>query len=109
LKNVSDVLVVSESDALKALAKFALGRWWGVSIRNVDGFAAACDAATVRAPQFAIVDMEHAEAMNIGEVLSKRTRIIAVNGRTPVSWASQFTDAPFQPAKLHAAIEALPE
>jgi hypothetical protein len=109
VKNVSDVLVVSGSDALKALAKFSLGRWWGVSIRNADDYSTACDAVAVRAPQFVILDMDLSEAMRIGETIALHTSVITVNGLTPVSWATQHTEAPFQAAKLHAAIAALPD
>ena len=107
MKNVSDVLVVSESDALRTLMKFALGRWWGVVIRNADSHDAARAALNERAPQFAIVDMALPDVDDLGREIASKTQVIAVNAEGSVAWASETAQAPFQPQKLHVAIEGL--
>lgn len=105
--NVSDVLVVSGSETLRGLVKFALGRWWGVVIREVDSLEGAGAALAERVPQLAIVDAEMPGAEDAGRVLASSTRVIAVNASTPVTWSSASVDLPFQPPKLHAAIETV--
>ena len=107
MKNLSDVLVVSESETLRTLVKFALGRWWGVVIRNADSHAAASAALDERTPQLAILDMALPSAGDLGPAIAQKTRIVAVNALGPVSWAHESADPPFQPQKLHAAIEGL--
>lgn len=109
MKNVSDVLIVSESEALPALIKFALGRWWGVVIRIECSAAAGTAALSERVPQIAVVDAALPDADAFGRILAVKTHVIAVNAPGPLVWAAQITSEPFQPHKLHAAIEGLPD
>jgi DNA-binding response OmpR family regulator len=105
--NVSDVLVVSGSEVLRGLVKFGLGRWWGVVIRNADSSEVALAALAERVPQLAIIDADMPGAEEVGRVLAASTRVIAVNAATPATWSSASVEPPFQPPKLHAAIEAV--
>ena len=87
--------------------KFALGRWWGVVIRNANSPDAACVALSERTPQLAIIDMALPDVDELGRAMATKTRVIAVNAQGSVPWASAAADAPFQPQKLHVAIDAL--
>jgi DNA-binding NtrC family response regulator len=109
MKNVSDVLIVSESETLRTLVKFALGRWWGVVIRGAESAAQAREALAARAPQLAVVDADLPGAEGVGRALGASSHVIAINASGPIAWAAQTTQPPFQPQKLQAAIERLPD
>jgi hypothetical protein len=79
---VSDALVVCESEALRGLVKFALGRYWGIVVRGAADFDTASAALVERTPQ------------------------VAINaGPEGLAWAHATTEAPFRPTKLHQALE----
>lgn len=103
---VSDALVVSESEALAGLVKFALGRYWGVVVRGASGFDQASEALVQRAPQVAIIDAELVEAADVAHLVAPGTRVVAINaGPVAPEWAHAATPPPFQPPKLHEALE----
>jgi hypothetical protein len=104
---VSDALVVCESDSLKGLVKFALGRYWGIAVRGASDFDQASAALVERAPQVAIIDADLRDAADVAHLVAPGTRIVAINSalETP-PWAHAATPAPFQPPKLHEALES---
>jgi DNA-binding NtrC family response regulator len=103
---VSDALVVCESDSLKGLVKFALGRYWGVVVRGASDFDQASAALVERAPQVAIIDVELPNAADVAHLVAPGTRIVAINvASSAPSWADAATPVPFQPPKLHEALE----
>ena len=103
---VSDVLVVCESDALRGLVKFALGRYRGVVVRGATDFDTASTALVERTPQVAIIDAELPTVADVVHLVAPSTRIVAINADSAVlCWAHATTETPFQPTKLHEALE----
>lgn len=112
--NLSDALIVSDSEAVKGLVRFALGRYWGVQIREADSIEDAEAKLSERLPQIVIVDVDSAAFDGyslVSQVRRKGVRVLAINDRfagatspAAVAGANAVTDAPFQPAKFHEAI-----
>jgi len=103
---VSDALVVCESEALRGLVTFALGRYWGIVVRGATDFDTASAALVERTPQVAIIDAELPAVADVVHLVAPSTRIVAINaGPEGLAWAHATTEAPFQPTKLHEALE----
>ncbi len=82
--NLSDALIVSDSEAVKGLVRFALGRYWGVQIREADSIEDAEAKLSERLPQIVIVDVDSAAFDGyslVSQVRRKGVRVLAINDR----------------------------
>ncbi len=111
----SDALIVSHSEAVNGLVRFALGRYRGVRIRGADCVEDAQAKIAERMPQLVVIDVDSSAFDGfalVSEVRDRGIRVVAINdrfagpsSRAAVAGANGVADVPFQPAKLHAAIE----
>ncbi len=107
--DLTDILVLSGSDAVISLIVFSLGSYWGVLIRRTDSCDLALQKAAERKPQAVVVDVDTPGAEGCIRTLSESgILVIAVNDQS--GWAvgagaSETIPPPFQPARLRQAIE----
>lgn len=108
---ITDAVLVSDSDALRTLVQFALGKYWGLQLRHATTGDEASAKVTERTPQLILVDAASSgfsADFVVGALrqTAPSASIFALNADAPVSGSHACIDSPFQPQKLHAAIDS---
>lgn len=104
-------LIASQSDAVRNIAGFALGKYRGIDIRKADNAGDASQQLEENHPDLLIVDasMDRAAAL-LSTGASWGTATIAINDcGDPMIRAAACVPAPFQPSALQEAIESMPQ
>ncbi|PKQ16798.1 MAG: hypothetical protein CVT67_03235 [Actinobacteria bacterium HGW-Actinobacteria-7] len=105
---VTDVLVVTDSDAVMSLVTFTVGSYWGVLIRRASTCEVAAEKIAERAPQAVVVDADMAQACGMMQTMNTRNiPVIVINDNAAGEGSALRIPPPFRPERLRAALEGI--